>query len=55
MGGRDASNFCKPVPFLLRRESDIGQQFEFACSNCGYRATVSGGEDCGMMIDILEL
>jgi hypothetical protein len=26
----------------------MGETFEFKCHGCGYRAEVSGGEDCGM-------
>jgi Zn finger protein HypA/HybF involved in hydrogenase expression len=25
----------------------MGELFEFKCPGCGYRAAVSGGEDCG--------
>ena len=41
----------RPSLFPLRRGFDIGQQFEFACPNCKYRATVSGGKDCGIIIE----
>jgi Zn finger protein HypA/HybF involved in hydrogenase expression len=27
----------------------MGETFEFKCPDCGYRAEVSGGEDCGMI------
>jgi hypothetical protein len=40
-----------PSLFPLRRGFDIGQQFEFRCPQCGYRVTVSGGKDCGIIIE----
>lgn len=30
--------------------SAMGQTFEFKCPDCGYRAEVSGGEDCGDIV-----
>ena len=26
----------------------MGSLYEFICTNCGYSATISGGDDCGM-------
>jgi hypothetical protein len=28
----------------------MGELFEFKCPGCGYRAEVSGGEDCGDIV-----
>lgn len=28
----------------------MGETFEFKCHGCGYRAQISGGIDCGMIV-----
>jgi hypothetical protein len=33
----------------LKEANVMGEWFEFKCHGCGYRAEVSGGEDCGMI------